>query len=259
MTGLLIALRREPWLELVGPPAHRIVPVVDQVPFRVRTGQLGHCAYIGLGGTAGDLSWAAALVVHDPAGAILDVRPGAVITGAPAFHPAGTSLAFVRETAAGEREVVELDVASGEETIHLTADGVRACAWPSDDRLLVSFTDRIETLDRASGELTTLVHDDVASGFAQWGTDDLYVTLEDVCMDTDGRLAWTRSWHQQGRASRADVLVRDGADESTIADSRAPRFVAGELAVLQRSAIVWTASGRRLPRADIEDFDVVRS
>jgi hypothetical protein len=259
MTALLIALRREPWLELVGPPSDRIVPVIDRVPFRLRTGRLGHCAYVALDGGVRDPRFAAALVVHDPAGAILDVLPGPVITGAPAFHPSSASLAFVREIAADEREVVELDLTSGEESVHLTADGVRACAWQSDHRLLVSFTDRIETLDRASGDRTTLVQDDVASGFAQWGTDDLYVTLEDVCIDTDGRLAWTRSWHQQGRASRADVLVRDGTDERTIANSRAPRFVDGELAVLQRSSIYWPASGRRVQHVDIEDFDVVRN
>jgi hypothetical protein len=151
---------------------------------------------------------------------------------------------------------VELDLESGVEVVHLTDDGVRSCAWAPDERLVVSLTDRIDMLAPASGIRTTLVLDEVASGFAQWGTDDLYVTLDDLCMDSNGRLAWTRSWHQQGRASRGDVHLRGTEGDRTFADARGPRFVEGELTVVRGSTIVWTDSGRRTHHADLEDFDV---
>jgi hypothetical protein len=252
MRQLLVGLRRAPWLELVGPQGRRPLPNVHGTPFRVRVGARGHWAYVALGGDR-----ATALTVHDPSGAVLDLRPGAVISGAPAFHPDGGSLCYVREAPDERRELVRLDLDSGSETVRLSERQLRCCAWQGPERLVVSLGDRIELVDVQSGTRSTLVRDEVATGFAAWGTDDLYVTLDEVCSDAQGRLAWTRYWHEQGRASRGEVHVRDGRGERTIPRATRARLVHGDVAVLRGSAIVGSESGSWLDGTAIEDFDVV--
>lgn len=205
---LLCALDRAPWLVVQSPSGSRPIPVPPtdgSAPAAPRSSPDGHVAYVQVASRRASSAWTCALVLLGPGGDVLDLRPSVFVHAPPAFSPDGACLLYVRDFDDLAREVVALDLTNGAERTLTAGDGIRSAAWSPDGRVVISTTDSIESICPSTQVRDRLHVDTVATGFARFGTDDLYVTLDAVAVSPLGELAWARSWHQQGRPSRTDV------------------------------------------------------
>jgi hypothetical protein len=260
---LLCALDRPPGLVVDGPGGQRDLgaPGAERTPpIAPRCGARGHVAYLQVADRPAGPAWTCALVLLDAAGAVLDLRPGAFVHGPPCFSADGARLLYVRDVDGRVRELVELDLANGEEHCVLAVEGLRSAAWASDGGIVVSRTVSIDAISPRTRRRHPLIEDPVASGFVRFGTDDLYVTLDAVAVSADGALAWVRTWHQQGRPSRRHVhLERPGAVRREWRDVSDPCFLDdGELVVRAGAAIKAPNRGARRKIAGLGGFDVWR-
>jgi len=262
---LLVVLTAPPWLARGrGPRQWSGLPdrLVCGSPVCARAGALGHVAYVTIGPSAARRGWSCALVLLAPGGAgVLDLRPGAVVHAAPAFDKTGRWLLWVAGGAgSGEREVILLDVQTGDERVLLGGYEIRSATWLADRRIAIACVDRISAHDLGPGGTESVMfHDAVATSFRTFGTDDLYVTLDGIAADHAGNLAFLRTWHQQGRASRSDVCALAASGRMLVVASSAscPRFREdGALVVARGESLYEPATGMSHPVPGLVDFDV---
>jgi hypothetical protein len=226
---------------------------LEAAPVAVRLGPGGHIAVTSVSGGRGGAG--PFLALHDPAGELVDIRLDVFAPAPAAFHPGGREVAYVRDVDGELREVVALDLASGAER-RLAAGALwRSCAWTGDGRLLVTSADEVLLLDLVAGEQAPLWHDDVATGFQRWGQDDLYVTLDEVTAVGSDAVAWTRTWHEQGKAPRADVVHCVGGALREISGAANPRDLHGRLTTLRDGRLSAEVMGSPASAGGLRSFD----
>jgi hypothetical protein len=208
---------------------------LDSPPQAARLGPGGHLAITSVSGGRGGAG--PFLALHDPTGALLDIRLDVFAPAPAAFHPGGGEVAYVRDVDGEQRELIALDLATGAERRLAGGPLWRSCSWTAAGRLLATSADEVLELDLATGRRTVLWADEVATGFQRWGQDDLYVTLDEVTATGAGDVAWTRTWHEQGKAPRGDVLHLTGGDLRELPGARNPRDLGGRLTTLRDGRI----------------------
>ncbi len=245
MTDLLVADAERALLFCAG--RMELAFGLDSPPAAARLGPSGHVAITSVSGGRGGAG--PFLALHDPSGELLDIRLDVFAPAPAAFHPGGREVAYVRDVDGEQRDLIALDLATGAERRLAGGPLWRSCAWTAAGRLLATSADEVLELDLESGCRAVLWADAVATGFQRWGQDDLYVTLDEVtAVGADGDVAWTRTWHEQGKAPRGDVVHLAGGEPREIAGARNPRDRGGRLTTLRDGRIL----GARPPRSPVQ-------
>jgi hypothetical protein len=214
---------------------------LDSPPAAIRLGPSGHIAITSVSGGRGGAG--PFLALHDPGGALLDIRLDVFAPAPAAFDPGGREVAYVRDIDGEQRELVALDLDSGAERALAGGPLWRSCAWTPAGGLLATSADEVLEIDLLSGRRTVRWADDVATGFQRFGQDDLYVTLDEVTAVGACDVAWTRTWHEQGKAPRGDVVHLSGETLRELPGACNPRDRGGRLTTLRAGRI----AGARMP------------
>jgi len=228
--ALVCALDRPPWLVTAGPARPpRPLPSGSVVgtPSFPRVAPDRTLAYVTLTGQAGTRGWLTALAVASPSGQLLDLVPGAAPFCPPAWSPDGARLLFARDRpGAVGAQAVAYDLASGDEEVLFEHPGLRSLAWDADGGVVFSTVTGVAR--RRSGATTELFCHGVADGLQRFGTDDLYVTIDQLTVAGDAAALVLR-WNEQGRAAREEVWrLRAGRLEQAVAGpTSCPRWAPG--------------------------------
>ncbi len=214
---------------------------LDSPPAAVRLGPSGHLAITSVSGGRGGAG--PFLALYDPSGELLDIRLDVFAPAPAAFDLGGREVAYVRDVDGEQRDLIALDLANGTERRLAGGPLWRSCSWTAAGGLLATSADEVLLLDLDSGQRTVLWADEVATGFQRWGQDDLYVTLDEVTAVGAGDVAWTRTWHEQGKAPRSDVVHLSAGEPRLLPGARNPRDRAGRLTTLRDGRI----AGRQRP------------
>jgi hypothetical protein len=264
-TVLVCALRKPPWLVTAG-PAHPPRPLparsVVGVPSFPRVAPDGTLAYVTLTGRTDVREWLTALAVVSPSGDLLDLVPGAAPFCPPAWSPDGARLLFARDRpgAAGGLAVA-YELASGHEEVLFDDPQLRSLAWDADGGVVYSTTTGVAGWRQ--GATTELVRHGVADGLRRFGTDDLYVTLDQLAVVGDSAALVLR-WNAQGRSAREEVWrVRHGRLVPAVAEpASCPRWGPdGDLAVAMGDAVrlVGTERPATVAATLLAEFDGLHS
>lgn len=184
----------------------------------------GGLAYVAI--TSAPPPWQVVMVLIDAEGDLIDLIPGVAVFAAPVWSADGERLLFVRGDSGGA-ELVEWTLADGDEQVRKTGESLRSAVWDAESRLIWSAGGTIH----ADGQTEPIAGVAAAAGLYEFGSDDLYATVDQLAVAPDGSLAGVERWYRQG-VSPSDhiVRVREGQLERQVL-GRYPR---------------WTSEGRML-------------
>ncbi|MGB3733140.1 hypothetical protein [Microbacterium sp.] len=164
----------------------------------------GGLAYVAI--TSASEPWQVVVVVVDAAGTPIDVIPGAAVFAAPVWSADGQRLLFLRGDS-GAAEIVEWAAADGTCTVLKAGETLRSAAWDAEGRLIWSAGGEI----RAEGRAEPISEVAAAAGLSEFGSDDLYATVDQLAISPDGSVAGVERWYRQGLSPAEHVIrVRDG-------------------------------------------------
>jgi hypothetical protein len=233
-------------------------------PYFPRVAATGKVAYLAHAASEAGSEWLTSLAVVTKEFELIDLLPRATGLSPPSWTPDGDAVLFVRTRPDRiRREVVSYDIASGDETVLFHCEGLRSVAVLERDCVAYSTPSVIHRRWLSTGRDESLFETQVGAWFAQFGTDDLYVTLDQLAPSPLGRIALVTRWTRQGRASREEVMVlQDGELTSPLPTTaaRSPRWFEDCLAmatdrgieVVLDERLIWS-----LPVSKLHSFEVV--
>lgn len=164
----------------------------------------GGLAYLAI--TSAPPPWQVVLAVLDGFGEIVDLIPEAAVFAPPAWSRDGTRLLYLRGDS-GAAELVEWTLADGGEQVRKADEALRSAVWDPDGALIWSSGGAIHAEHRPE----PLAAVAAAAGLHDFGSDDLYATVDQVAVSRQGSLAAVERWYRQGVAPQEHVvLVREG-------------------------------------------------
>lgn len=174
----------------------------------------GGVAYVAITSVAEP--WQVIVAVLDPDWNLLDVVPGAAVFGRPTWSPDGSRLLLLRGDSA-RAEAIEWSYEDGGSRGMGMRDGLRSAAWGSRGELIVSVGGSVVRDD------DTLMTVPAARGLAEFGSDDLYATIDQLTVGPRGEMAAVERWYRQGLAPKEQVIVMEaGGAVVTRRAGRAP-------------------------------------
>lgn len=261
----LCAVEDEPWfvrVPLTGEPDDDLQRLLVGRPLFPRLAATGAIAYLAQM-DVDDASWLRVVAFGTPEEGVVDVLPSVVPYAPPAWSPSGDRLALIRgRPDSPVQRVVSYDVRRGAEEVLVEDEGIRSVAWAEERELVYTTVSKVIRLrlDRAGRE--DLLEHRVAAAFARFGTDDLYVSLDQVAVSREGRLALVLRWCHQGKPYWEEPrLVVDGELRGFrgCPTGRSPRWsVDGRLGISVGDAIVIVEEGSvavSIPIAGLHSMD----
>jgi hypothetical protein len=240
---LLVALDDPPGLTVLGSsPVAAPVPTAGR-PLFPAVHRSGRVAYLAI--TPANPPWQTCVALLEPDGALRDLLPDAAVYAPPAWSPCGTHVVTITGEP-GSSRLVRTDFHTGEEqTLHVQP-GLRSAAVGTDGTLAFSTASGIYRLG-SDGGVETLFRWQVGADFIEYGTDDLYVTLDQLAVSADGTMAVVVRWHTAGHAARETVAVLRDGRLLTVAAGRYPQWtVSGELILTRPNGDVGLYSSTAL-------------
>ena len=180
----------------------------------------GGLAYVAITDAPGE--WQVVVVVLDERFEPIDMLPGAAVFAPPSWSEDGSSLVFLRGDSL-HAEAVEWTAEDGSFRTLIDAAGLRSAVRTSPTALLYSAGGEVLLRDgTAAGERVAVIP--AAAGFREFGSDDLFATIDQLSVSPDGTIAAVERWYRQGIAPHERiVLVADGAlDQGAL--GRFPRW-----------------------------------
>lgn len=238
-------------------------PALPRFPTFPRRSSSAFIACLGRPVDSGAPEWLYALVVISPDHEIADMLPGAAVYAPPAWDPAGERLLFVRSSPESPvQEAVLYDVRQGAESVLFKVEGLRSVGWADEGRLVYSTVSTVRSRDLSSGRETDLYEHPVAADFQRFGTDDTYVSLDQVAPSPSGGLAFVLRWCHQGKPCRDEAAILSTGTLTVLPETPAwsPRWSEdGRLGVATTSGIriVDDPGTREIPVSDLHSFDWV--
>jgi hypothetical protein len=191
------------WLSRVGTKVH-LANVSGQVRFP-RVSSKGWIAYHSLPKGVG-VKWSSAVVVTEPSGDPIDILPYASPTSPPDWSPQGEKLLLERVNSPGSStELICYSLDKATERVVLAGPSFRSPLWQDDTHIIYSTGSRIELLDVRTGKVESLYEHTVGSQLEVWGTDDLYLVIDELALSRTDELIVRLAWHQQGRPHRSEL------------------------------------------------------
>jgi hypothetical protein len=263
----LCAISHPPYLLLVDlagrteePPSRATVGP----SFFPRVASTGWVAYLTRGRPEAGMGWLSSLAVTTPQLETIDLLPRAASFAPPSWMPDGKSFLFVRtQPGSALREVVAYQVETGEEAILFRGEGLRSVAFLETDHVTYSTQSAIYRRSASSGQTDTLFESQVGAWFASFGTDDVFLTLDQLAPSPLGPVALVARWARQGRASHEEVMVLEDDQLTRILPgkvARSPRWFGNSLAMATDGGIELVKSGKRLrkvPVRQLHSFDLM--
>ena len=202
---LLLALNDRQELagfEAEGPP--RLIPAAGYPRFPAWHADAG-LAYLAI--TTAPEQWQVVLAVTGVDLEIIDLVPGAAVFAPPVWYPDGSKLLFLRGDSTGAEAVV-WHRSDGRLESQFAVAGLRSAAWDTEGGIVYSVGGEI--LRRHERQGTTLGSVPAAQGLLDYGSDDLYVTVDQLCVSGTGAIAATERWYRQGLAPAERIVELRG-------------------------------------------------
>lgn len=220
---LLHALADSAELVAVGESGdHRRFPAVGYPRFPTSKPGIG-LAYIAITEASGQ--WQVVVAVTDWEGEIVDIVPGAAVFAPPVWSSDGSRLLFVRGDGV-EAEAVVWHRDDGRTQVEFSHAGLRSAAWAPDGRLVYSIGGSVYEHE---GSGTLLAEVPAARGLLEYGSDDLYVTVDQLCVAPDGRIAAVERWYRQGLAPSEHIVTIGDSGYDRGEQGRFPQWGDGSL------------------------------
>ena len=202
---LLLALNDSQ--ELAGVPAsggRHLIPAVGYPRFPAWHPDAG-LAYIAI--SSAPPPWQVVLAVTAVDLELIDIVPGAAVFAPPVWSPDGSKLLFIRGDS-DQAEAVVWHRTDGRLESAFALDGLRSAAWDPEGEIVYSVGGEILRRDHDQG--TVLGSVPAARGLLEFGSDDLYVTVDQLCISGTGELAATERWYRQGLAPKERIVELHG-------------------------------------------------
>lgn len=179
----------------------------------------GGLAYVAI--TSAAAPWQVVVAVLDADLDLLDVIPGAAVFARPTWSADGSRLLMVCGDSA-RAEAVEWSYEDGSTRGRGVRPGLRSAAWSAGGGLVLSVGGSVIH----DGDAQPLMTLPAARGLAEYGSDDLYVTVDQLAIGPQGTTAAVERWYRQGLAPRERVLLigTDG-EVLTVRAGRAPSWL----------------------------------
>lgn len=263
----LCAITDSPYLVISdGHATERLLPseAIIGPAFFPRVAPTGSVAYLTRGPSEGSSEWLSSIVVTTPQFEVVDLLPRAASFSPPAWTSDGQSVVFVRTDPRSHiRHAVSYETSSGNETTLFSCSGLRSLGIVEEDCLIYSTHSGIYERALSTAQVETLFHAQVSDWFARFGTDDIFVTQDQLAPSLVGALAFVSRWTRPGRATHEDVMVLENGGLSMMVQrpARCPRWLCdGSLAVATDDGINVLQFGKQMwsiPVPTLHSFDVL--
>ncbi|TAM70676.1 MAG: hypothetical protein EPN48_04775 [Microbacteriaceae bacterium] len=180
-------------------------------------------AYVAIAAAASP--WQVVIAITDEKFDILDILPGAAVFAPPVWSADGAKLLFVRgDSAAAEAVVWHRE--DGRTSGVFDAEGLRSATWDGDGRIVYSLGGSVYRKDDPGSPGIPIIP--AAGGLLEFGSDDLYATVDQLCIGVSGTVAGVERWYRQGLAPSERIVVVDGTDYVRGPEGRYPQWRGGD-------------------------------
>lgn len=181
-------------------------------------------AYIAI--TQGSGRWQTVVALADAQAGVLDVLPDAAVFAPAVWSPDGSRLLVVQGNDEEAAAVIWHRTTGHTEKV-LERRGLRSATWASDGSILYSTDGSVHSVDGLRGPDEVLP---AARSLQGYGSDDLFVTLDQLVTGPNGSVSAVERWSTQGQPPEEYIVAKGSGNWARVGRGRYPQWLNGALA-----------------------------